>query len=110
MLVERTLSLQVATAMDPAVPTASQHALSYASLLRSRLFHPDVQARLAEAKVAVRRIAAGPIPGPDTLIDNVTETRASLEVVLSVTVGAQHSAGVMESAETTTTISMEHPP
>lgn len=107
---ERTLSLQVATMMSQTAPVAEQHALAYANLLRARLHHPDVQARLAEAGAAVRRIAAGPIAGQDTLVDNATETRASLEVVLSITVGAQHSSGVMESATTTTTISMEHPP
>lgn len=107
---ERTLTLQVAAVLDPDAPTGSQHALAYANLLRARLYHPDVQLRLAQAKVAVRRIAAGPISGPDTLVDNATETRASLDVVLSVTVGAQHSSGVMESAQFTTNISMEHPP
>lgn len=106
---ERTLSIQVATLLDPASPSASQHALAYANFLRARLCHPDVQARLRKAKVAVRRIAAGPIAGLDELVDNVTETRATLEVVLSITVGAQHTSPVMESAGSTNTIAMEHP-
>lgn len=106
---ERTLSIQVATLLNAAAPSASQHALAYANLLRARLYHPDVQARLRQAKVAVRRVAAGPIAGLDELIDNVTETRATLEVVLSITVGAQHSSPVMESAGSTNTIAMEHP-
>lgn len=106
---ERTLSIQVATVLEAAAPSASQHALAYANLLRARLYHPDVQARLRAAKVAVRRVAAGPIAGLDEVIDNVTETRATLEVVLSITVGAQHSSPVMESAGSTNTIAMEHP-
>lgn len=106
---ERTLSIQVATLLNAAAPSASQHALAYANLLRARLYHPDVQARLRQAKIAVRRVAAGPIAGLDELIDNVTETRATLEVALSITVGAQHSSPVMESAGSTNTIAMEHP-
>lgn len=108
---ERTLSIQVAAEIDPAAPSPKQTALAYASLLRARLGHPDVQARLRQAGVAVRRIAAGPIGGLDVLNGTVTETRASLEVVLSITAGAQHGAGVMESASlTATNIAMEHPP
>lgn len=106
---ERTLSIQVATELDPAAPSAKQHALAYANLLRARLVHPDLQARLRQARAAIRRIVAGPIAGLDFLNGTVTETRATLEVVLSITVGAQHAAPVMESAGTTTTIAMEHP-
>lgn len=105
---ERTYSFNLATVMSPTAPTPRQHALTYAKLLRGRIWHADVLDRLRVAGIVPRRIAAGPV-AVDELVDNVTETRAVLEVVFSITAGAAVATPVMESASGTATLEMEHP-
>lgn len=100
---ERTYAFNFASAMSMTAPSPKQHASTYAKLLRARLWHPDVLARLRAAGIAPRRIAAGPTT-LDELVDNATETRAVLEVVFSITAGASVQTPVMESASATTTL------
>lgn len=95
---EMTVTFQFASLLDSSSPSGSQHALAYASLLRSALWHPSSQAALFSVGVAPLRVVLGPTPS-DTRIDTVTETRANLDIVFSVGLGATSRPALIETAE-----------
>lgn len=95
---ELTLSFQFATTLDPTSPSGSQHALAYASLLRSALWHPAALSTLRSAGLAPLRVAGGPFP-QDEQIEGVTETRANLDLVFSVELGATTAPALIETAD-----------
>lgn len=95
---ELTVTFQLATLLDSTSPSGSQHAIAYATLLRARLWHPDVLGRLRSAGIAPLRVASGPLAGLDEREGAVTETRATVQVVFSVPLGATSRPPFIESA------------
>lgn len=95
---ELVVTFQLVAVLDATSPSGSQHALAYATLLRSRLWHPDVLAVLRSAGLGLLRVAGGPTAGLDETLDTVTETRANLDVVFSVRLGATSRPPLIETA------------
>lgn len=95
---ELTVTFQLVSVLSATSPSGSQHALAYATLLRSRLWHPDVLAVFRSAGLGLLRVAGGPTAGLDETLDTVTETRANLDVVFSVRLGATSRPPLIESA------------